>query len=207
MAARPLQDPSPDFGTFPLEVISLPPDRLCRISRFDSGEPYFGRRADKRFDDPNPDTDKRFGTCYLGLSFAVAFTESILHDAIPTRAGFDVSASDIDASYAHRFAGATLQLAKMTGSALSRLGGNGELSGTPHYTVPQKWSVAVCRHSAAVDGFIYRSRLLDDGFAVVLFERDPAAPLHLSMATLPVKVAHHEEYARTIMDLNVRVGI
>lgn len=86
MVAGPLRPPDPDFDTLALRIITVDPVQLCRISRYNTGEPFFGRFAASRFDDTEPDPAKRFGTCYFGLSLKVAFAESVLHDAMPTAA-------------------------------------------------------------------------------------------------------------------------
>jgi hypothetical protein len=205
MAALPLQPPAPNFDTLPLRIIAVDPASLCRISWHNTGEPFFARRAANRFDDPEPDASRRYGTCYLGLSLVVAFAESVLHNAVPSGGRFEVPKAEIDERYALRFSGPPLRLANLTGSALSILGGNGELSGTPDYTLPQQWSRAVCSHPESVDGFLYVSRLINNGFAVVLFERDKLNPLDLALAS-HVRLAMHVDFRETMADLNVRIA-
>lgn len=48
--------------------VNVDPSALVRVSRHDTGEPYFGRSGGCRFDDPR----KSFGTCYLGFNLTVA---------------------------------------------------------------------------------------------------------------------------------------
>lgn len=55
----------------------MPVSKLYRISRYSSGEPYFGRTGANRFDDPTRAKARRFGTCYLGLSLEVAIAETM----------------------------------------------------------------------------------------------------------------------------------
>lgn len=61
-----------------LAVVQVDPATLFRISGHNKNEPYFGKWNTNRFDDPNPDPDARFGTCYLGSSLAVAVAETWL---------------------------------------------------------------------------------------------------------------------------------
>lgn len=67
-----LQAPPRDLHRQPLSTVSLDPCGLWRVSRFAQGEPYFGRSAANRFDDPHRTAKRRFGTCYLGCSMAIA---------------------------------------------------------------------------------------------------------------------------------------
>jgi hypothetical protein len=85
----------------------------------------------------------------------VAFAESVLHDKEPDANGFAVPGTEIDACFALSFSGKDLKLAKLYGAALLRLGGNGEISGTGDYTVPQAWASAIVAYLADSDEFIY----------------------------------------------------
>jgi hypothetical protein len=67
-----------------LKTIDVDPSALFRISRFSAGEPYLGKSASHRFDDPL----KKFGTCYLGFSLECAIAETILHDLMPVKSEF-----------------------------------------------------------------------------------------------------------------------
>jgi hypothetical protein len=203
MAALPLQRPVAQFHELPLRIIDVPPASLCRISWHYTGEPHFGRKAANRFDDFTPDEAKRYGTCYLGLSLLVAFAESVLHNAVPEKGRFEVPQAAIAERYVLRFSGAPLRLADLTGSALTILGGSGELSGTPDYALPQEWSRAVCAHPANVDGFLYMSRLITNGYAVVLFERDISKPLDLKIAS-HVRLPMHTDFRNAVDNLNVK---
>ena len=86
-----------------------------------------------------------------------------------------------------------LKLARLYGAALLRLGGNGEISGTGDYTVPQAWASALVAHPANIDGFIYMSRRVNDAFAVVLFERDARQPPAIRLAQ-NVALFDHVDY-------------
>lgn len=196
-----LQAPPPDIDRRTLDIVPVSPAALCRVSRRTTGEPHFGRSAACRFDD----AASRFGSCYLGFNLTVAFAESVLHDAEPEAHGFAVPASEISSRFALSFKGKPLKLAKLYGTPLLRLGGNGEISGTPDYTLPQAWASALAAHPANIDGFLYMSRRVNDALAVVLFERpgggkpdirmDRAVPLH-----------HHPDYLVTLRELGVVVG-
>lgn len=198
----PLRPPPPDFATRTLDIASVSPATLCRVSKYDTNEPHFARSGACRFDDPA----ERFGTCYLGFNLTVAFAESVLHDLEPGLAGFSVPTSEITRRFALRFkasgASPVLQLAKMYGTALLRLGGNGELSGTAVYDLPQSWSAALYDHPAKIDGFIYMSRRVSDSMAVVLFERTPSGRTHLVLDQA-VRLHHHVDFRTAIDELGV----
>lgn len=170
-----LTPPPADINRRALDIALVSPTSLCRVSRHSTGEPHFGRTGSCRFDDPQPNIRKRFGTCYLGFNLTIAFAESVLHDLEPDANGFSVPSSEVTCRFALSFKavkkGAKLRLAKMYGTALLRLGGNGELSGTPDYTLPQAWAAALVAHPERIDGFLYMSRRINDALAVVLFER------------------------------------
>lgn len=203
-----LKPPPADLDRRDLDVVMVSPGSLCRVSRFATGEPYFGRTGDCRFDDCGADLAMRFGTCYLGFDLTVAFAESVLHNLEPDVAGFAVPATEIAARYALSFKpvrkGGMLRLAKLYGTALLRIGANGELSGTPDYTLPQAWSKALVAHPAQVDGFLYMSRRVNDTLAVVLIERHPAHGLPIRMDQ-HVPLHHHADYLAAVRSLAVTV--
>lgn len=91
--------PPRDLTSVPISIVQVLPSRLYQISRFDTGEPFFGRSASNRFDDPSRIKSKRFGTCYLGLSMEVAIAETILHDEMPVRGRFEVAVQEIENRY------------------------------------------------------------------------------------------------------------
>jgi hypothetical protein len=197
-----LQPPGADFSKLTLEIELIDPALLYRVSRHASGEPYFGRSRGNRFDFPTWKRADRFGTCYLRLDLTVAMAESLLHDVEPAGARFAVALSEIEARYVYRFHGPALRLANLTGTALFLLGGNGELSGTTDYTLTQRWSRAVFAHPDKVDGFLYMSRRVNDSLAVVLFEREESAPLHLS-AAVPVRLDAHRDFVNSATTLRL----
>jgi len=166
--------PPRDLASIPLRTVELLPAKLLRISRFGSGEPYFGRAAANRFDDPGRVKSRRFGTCYLGCSLEVAIAETLLHDELPEAGGFSVAVTEIEHRWLVRFKGAPLKLADLTGAALKTLIGSGGISTLVPYDVPQRWAAALHAHPEGVDGLVYMSRHVNDERAVVVFDR--AAP-------------------------------
>ena len=177
--------PPRDLASIPLRTVELPPAKLLRISRFRSGEPFFGRSAANRFDDPGRVKSRRFGTCYLGCSLEVAIAETLLHDELPEAGGFSIAVTEIESRWLVRFkglpggvgpgaAGGPLRLADLTGTALKTLVGSGGISTIMPYDVPQRWAAALHAHPAAVDGLVYMSRHVNDERAVVVFDRAAA---------------------------------
>ena len=164
--------PPRDLHSIPLRTIDLPPAKLLRISRFSSGEPFFGRAAANRFDDPGRVKSRRFGTCYLGCSLEVAMAETLLHDELPEAGGFSIAVTEIENRWLVRFSkGAPLKLADLTGTALKTLVGSGGISTIMPYDVPQRWAAALHAHPDTVDGLVYMSRHVNDERAVVVFHR------------------------------------
>ncbi|MCA0242117.1 MAG: RES family NAD+ phosphorylase [Proteobacteria bacterium] len=167
-----LPDPPRRLDRFAIRAVQLAPAKLWRISRHPSGEPFFGRSASNRFDDPGRPQRRRFGTCYLGLSLEVAIAETVLHDEMPRNGRFEIAATELESRYCVRFAGGTpLVLADLTGAALKTLVGSSELSTIVPYDVPQRWSRALHRHPQRLDGLIYMSRHVNNQRAVVIFDR------------------------------------
>lgn len=203
MAALRLQPPTRHFHSLALDVVTVNPASLYRVSGQATGEPYFGRSNANRFDDPSRTRARRCGTCYLGLSFKVAFAESVLHDIEPASGGFAVPDTEITRRFAYAFHGPDLRLANLTGTSLLILGGNGELSGASNYRLPRKWSMAVAAHPANVDGFVYMSRRVNDSAAIVLFERDKTYP-HAMQVSNCVPLDQHPDFAAAMRDLNVQ---
>jgi hypothetical protein len=173
MAVRLLKAPDRAFDTLRLKVVNLLAKKLFRISSHLTSEPFFGKRAAHRFDDPR----KIFGTCYFGLKIDTAVAESILHDIEPVQGGYDLDAQKVVDTYVHTFKGPDLKVADLTGHHLNVLGGHADLFGTASYDLPMLWSRAVHEHPQQVDGFMYVSRLLTPHRAVVLFDRGTSLQL------------------------------
>ena len=163
--------PPRNLASIPISTVQVAPSRLYRISRFNSGEPFFGRSAANRFDDPGRSKSKRFGTCYLGFSLEVAIAETILHDEMPVKGRFEVAAQEIEDRHCVRFQGEPLTLVDRTGTALKALIGTGAISTAMPYDVPQRWSRALHRHPVGADGILYMSRHVNNDRAVVVFDR------------------------------------
>lgn len=167
----PLAPPPADFADLPLHIRNMSVTLLKRVGRHGSGEPYFGKHAANRFDDPH----KRFGTCYCGPHLDTAIAETVLHDEVPEKGQFRIRQEELDTRYLVTFAegsgSGVLRLADLTGSHLKRLGGDNSLSAEYPYDVTQQWSAAVHAHPANVDGFVFVSRQLNNKRAVVVFDR------------------------------------
>lgn len=167
----PLKPPPADFHELPLKIKKVSVTTLKRIGRHASGEPYFGKHASNRFDDPA----KAFGTCYCGQQLDTAIGETVLHDELPEKGQFRMRQEDIDARYLVTFGtgdeNGVLKLADLTGANLKRLGGDNSLSADHPYDVSQQWAAAVHAHPGNVDGFLYVSKQLNDKRAVVVFDR------------------------------------
>ncbi|MEJ2801701.1 RES family NAD+ phosphorylase [Comamonadaceae bacterium PP-2] len=170
----PLNKPPAGFSKLLLHIREVSVTSLKRIGRRNVGEPYFGRHAVNRFDDP----DKQFGTCYCGQHLDTAIAESLLHDEIPENGLFKIRQEDIDSRYVVTYDAADdagrLRLADLTGRHLKRLGGDNSLSADYPYEVAQQWSASVHAHPANVDGLVYVSKQLNDKQAIVVFDRAKA---------------------------------
>jgi hypothetical protein len=183
--SAPLRPPPSDLHRINLETVQVQVADLYRISKYDSGEPYFGRSAGNRFDDHSRPPSKRFGTCYLGLSLQVAIAETVLHDLMPEGGHFVVPPDELESKHVVRFQGGTLKLAKLTGTALKRIVGSSEISTIFPYDLPQAWAVALHAHPEKIDGLLYMSKQVNDEQAVVIFNRARRKFKSASYTTLP----------------------
>ncbi|WP_053063929.1 RES family NAD+ phosphorylase [Caballeronia mineralivorans] len=196
--ARILKAPDLDkVRNIALKVINVETKRLIRISSHQTGEPYFGRAANHRFDDP----EQIYGTCYMGLTLGAAVAESILHDLEPVNGGYDLTPDKVCNTFAHSFSGAPVRIADLTGAPLSRLGAHAEIS-TPVYDITMLWSRAIFEHPDAVDGFQYMSRLYTNRKAVVLFDRGTSGAIAKASS---VPLYRHSRYASVVKDLAIRM--
>lgn len=177
----------------------MSPSTLYRVSRHSSGEPYFGKSASNRFDDPDRTKSKRFGTCYLGFNLEVAIAETILHDEMPVKGAFSVSAQEIESRYVVRFKGEPLTLVNLTGVSLKALVGSSAISTIMPYDVPQRWSKALHRHPTEVDGILYMSRHVNSEKAVVVFDR---AMAKLGMPSY-IQLANAKGALKALMNLRI----
>ena len=180
-----LKRPPRNLSRIPLETVSVRTERLYRVTRYSSGEPYFGKTANNRFDDRSSPKRNRFGTCYFGLDLETAIAETILHDEMPVRGTFHIAYTEIASRYLVKFKRGALVLADLTGIPLKTLGGHGSLSTITPYDIPQCWAMAIHRHPQRVDGIYYMSRHLSDRKAIVVFERARSKLTGASVKELP----------------------
>lgn len=187
MALGPPPPPS-KFKTVPLLTRAIDPATLFRISRYDSGEPFFGKSKANRFDDPSSVKSGRFGASYFGFSLDVAFAETVLHNLNPMRGLFKIPVDVLSTRFVVRFSGDPLIVADMTGHGLKRSGADGSLSSIPDYTYTQQWSRAIYKHPLNLDGFLYMSRHKNNELALVLFDRSAhklRTPTYAQLDTVP----------------------
>jgi len=194
-----LHEPSAQLGAIDLQTVSVDPGDLVRISRHNTHEPFFGRRAANRFDDPT----SVFGTCYFGLDLTTALAETVLHDELAIGGRFYVPRQEVLKRFVVRFGDSQhqLHLADLTGPALARLGADGSIS-TESFVVPQRWAAALHDHPAQVDGLRYVSRIINDRDAVVVFSRaaDKLGPARYE----PLSEAQGFEEAKALLRLELR---
>lgn len=169
-------------STAKLNIVTVRPSKLVRVSSYITDEPYFGHSGAHRFDAPGCPATPQFSSCYFGLDLTVAIAESVLHDRIPEDGAFPISSASLGAYSVLAFTGKELRLADLTGAALKRLDGNADLAGHDIFDVTQQWSLAVYNNPDNVDGFIYMSRHQNTGKAVILFDR-AAAKVKMKDAT------------------------
>lgn len=180
MVAVPLGLPPPALATDDSLLVTRLHSRktLVRISKYVTGEPYFGCSGGNRFDAPGCLAGApEFRSCYLGFSLAVAIAESLLHDEIPVNGQFRLSYADLEQRRVYRFTGSALRVLDLTGATLKRLSGHADLAGTASYAVTQQWSLSIFNNPLNFDGFMYMSRHLNTERAIILFDR-AASRLH-----------------------------
>lgn len=171
-SVKPLGCPPPELARDAYPKTYFQPQRLVRVSGYHTGEPYFGRSGNNRFDAPLSAAGLRnFGVCYFGTHLEVAIAESILHDEEPVNGRFHIARSQVEERFALYFSGRPLHLLDLTGALLKRLGGSADLAGTTDYGLTQQWSRAVYLNPAGYDGFLTMSRHHNTRRAVALFDR------------------------------------
>lgn len=173
MAATPLGLPPATLSTSDnLAVTLVDPAQLYRISKYQSGEPFFGTSGGNRFDAPGCATGTaEFATCYLGFTLEVAIAETLLHDEQAVDGQFQISRATLNNRYVYHFLGDELRVLDLTGGTLKRMGGHADLAGTSDYALTHQWAKAVFDNPLKFDGIIYMSRHLNSERAVVLFDR------------------------------------
>jgi len=167
----PLHPPPADLDQTRLPIKEVSVTKLKRIGRRASGEPYFGKNAAYRFDDPK----KGYGACYCGEHLDTAIAETVLHDELPDKGVFKVHEDEFNQRFLVEFTVGidtkSLRLANLTGAGLKRLGGNNALSAVYPYDITQQWSAAIHAHPDQVDGIYFVSKQLNNRNAVVVFDR------------------------------------
>ena len=61
-----------------LQLVSVEASTLLRLSMSPLTEPYFGKRNAARWDDPQ----RQFGVAYAAMSLEVAFSETVVSQAL-----------------------------------------------------------------------------------------------------------------------------
>ena len=154
-----------------------------------SGEPFWARAGNYRFDAP-AGMAVPFGVCYAGDSVETAFAESVIHTT-PFGGTHCVSAIEWARRQPVGFAMAPghrrkrLKLVDFAGAALKRLGLNNDICASDDYRIAQAWAAAIHASSPQWDGLRDVSRQCNTGFAVALFDRAPVrcrGPLPFSAA-------------------------
>jgi hypothetical protein len=165
----------PDPGTFEhlLEEVRVPADGLVRLSKFPATEPYWSRGR-YRFDGPAAGPNA-FGTCYAANDLAVAFAESVIHQAAWFKNGhYEVLQADIDQRHIIQLSrprAPELTLADLTGENLKVLGLNNDISSGDDYALSMAWAKGIHDANPKWDGLLYISRQRHDAVAVAVFER------------------------------------
>jgi hypothetical protein len=164
---------APEPGTFEhlLQPVEVPVHRLVRLSRRPATEPWWGRAASGRFDDPL----HQFGVCYAADQVATAFAETVIHESSAWHQGsWVVAEADLTSRWVMSFqrpARPQLLLADLTGTALKALGLNNDLCSGGDYTHSQQWAGAIHEADQRWDGIRYVSRQNNTAFCYAVFER------------------------------------
>lgn len=126
---------------------------------------HFDRSSGSRFNAP----DGTYGVMYVARQRKGAFAEAFLRT--PGRTLIDpllVAAR----GYARFRLTRSLQVIKLTGSGLARIGATAEVCHRSQpYDVPQSWSKALHDHPTMADGIAYTARHDDTALCVALFDR------------------------------------
>lgn len=164
---------APEPGSFEhlLQPVEVPVDHLVRLSRHPATEPWWGRAAAGRFDDPL----QRFGVCYAADQVATAFAETVIHESSAWRHGaWLVATAELTGRWMvslQRPARPQLLMADLTGTALKALGLNNDLCSGSDYTLSQHWARAIHNACPSWDGIRYVSRQNNTAYCYAVFER------------------------------------
>lgn len=103
--------PPTPFGPEGLDVIALNAKDLVRVTKYSTGEPYFGHCISNRFDDPSKPPTPLFRTCYAALSLRAAVAETVLHDEEPIGGRFEIALRELTSRYVVTFKPSKLKIA------------------------------------------------------------------------------------------------
>jgi len=160
--------PPADFASRSPEVVTLP--RGTVVERFFSvkHDPiHFDRSRSGRFNAP----DGRYGVLYTSQTLGGAFAETFLREPGRTLLPLDLLRKK---ARVRLQATRALELAKLAGPGLARLGATAEVTHCSlPYDVPQAWSEAIYDHPMRPDGIAYYGRHDDEALCYAIFDRDP----------------------------------
>ena len=172
-----------------------------RLTKFPHTEPWWGKAALARFDDPL----QSYGVTYVTEHLEVAFAETILHEqANFTNGEWLVDWSSIDQRwicyYTRPDPTLKLKLLDLTGKNLKLLGLNNDVCASDQYSDSQALSRAIHEQLPEADGIYYVSRQVNTNCATALFERCDARK-----GAASVKLTGHPLYSQLINDFNVTI--
>ena len=126
---------------------------------------FFDTGVDGRLNAP----DGSYGVLYAAHKQTGAFAEAFLRVPGRTQLPDDLIARK---AYVRIGVKQPLNLAKLAGKGLARLGATAEVThdGLP-YDVPQSWSAALHAHPAGFDGIVYTARHDDEQTCFAIFDR------------------------------------
>lgn len=159
--------PPADLADRDLPVRTLDPTALYRIHRHDRDPIFFGpptEEPESRFDDPQG----RYKVCYLGLSRAGAFVETLLREPAVRLIALTALA---ERQMAWIATVRRLNLVGLDGPGLHALGATLEVLGTRDYSLSRVWSRALHDHPGQPDGIYYPCRHDNREYAIALFDR------------------------------------
>lgn len=165
---------APSPGTFEdlVSIVEVEIAQLLRLSWSPGTEPYWGKGATHRFDDPAGG----FGVLYAGDCLETAFAESVIHD----NARFDVRTCRFQVPVSEfgrevvRFSHSTsavLPFVDFAGASLKVLGLNADVCAGNDYALSQAWSKAIHDGCPSVAGIRYPSRQHTGHVCHAVFER------------------------------------
>lgn len=137
---------------------------IWRVHATGFGAIWYGRKADKRFDDPAAG----FGVLYLGESPAVAVLETLVRGS--DRCIVDQREWDLR-SVSCVYLAEALRLMQLEGSALRRFGVGADRAHAGGYTECQALSAALHALHLDVDGIQFRSRWDTSKLCWAVFDR------------------------------------